>query len=252
MSAVAALVLAGVSAVTSLTSAGMSFAQAGKQRKAAAAAKQKQEAMMREAKRRLETNFYEGLNVPLDAYEQQKEMSILGTQTAIQALQEGDPRALAAGVGGVGQVASLADEKMRIGLAQDLYANREMKADKAAAINEEVINMNLGQAKQFGQEAQVAKEARNEAIISGISSLGQAAATASDAAPLFGKGKTNRQIADISSNLKSRENFGDFDESQIQSILKNKATREEIASYTEDPSSDSSLDFLKKLFPDLF
>ena len=171
---------------------------------------------------------------------------------AIQALQEGDPRALAAGVGGIGQVASLADEKMRIGLAQDLYANREMKADKAAAINEEVINMNLGQAKQFGQEAQVAKEARNEAIISGISSLGQAAATASDAAPLFGKGKTNRQIADISSNLKSRENFGDFDESQIQSILKNKATREEIASYTEDPSSDSSLDFLKKLFPDLF
>ena len=88
----AAAILAGVAAVGSLTSMGLSFAQASRQRKAAAAAQQRADAMMREAKRRLETKFFEGLNVPLAAYEKQREMSILGTQTALQALQEGDPR----------------------------------------------------------------------------------------------------------------------------------------------------------------
>ena len=106
MAGPAAVILAGVAAVGALTSAGMSFGQAAAQRRAAKEAQDKSDAMLREAKKRLEVNFFEGLNVPLDAYEKQREMSILGTQTAIQALQEGDPRNLAAGVGRVGQVAS--------------------------------------------------------------------------------------------------------------------------------------------------
>jgi len=245
----AAVILAGVAAVGSLVSGGLSFAQASKQRKAANKAQQRSDAMMKEAKRRLETNFYEGLNVPLDAYAKQREMSVLGSQTSIQALQEGDPRTLAAGVGAVGQVASAADEQMRIGLAGDLYENRKMKAEKADAINQQMVNMNLGQAKQFKQEEQDAREASNAAVIAGVSSIGEAAAIASDAVPLFGKGKQNKQIADIANMLKTRTNFENYDESQIKSILKNKATREQIAAYTENP--DAIPDWMKGLFTDV-
>lgn len=249
MSATAAIVLAAVAAVGALTGAGMSFGQASKQRKAAQRAKDKSAAMMREAEKRLQMNMYEGLNVPLDAYERQREMSVLGSQTAMQALQEGDPRNLAAGVGAVGQVASQADEKMRIGLAADLYKNREMKADKRADIQEQLVNMHLGQAKQFKQEEQTSTEAANAAVIAGVQGIGEAAAVGAQAVPLFGKGKTNKQIGDIATNLKTQDKFKDYDVSQITSLLKNKATQEQIQLYTDDPVANS--DFLESIFEDV-
>ena len=192
-------------------------------------------------------NMYEGLNVPLDAYEKQREMSVLGSQTAMQALQEGDPRNLAAGVGAVGQVASAADEKMRIGLAADLYENREMKADKRADINEQLVNMNLGQAKQFKQEAQDATESANAAVIAGVQGIGEAAAVGAQATPLFGKGKDAKQIKDIAASLKTQDRFKNMDESQIQSIIRGGASRDQIRGYTEDPSSIP--DWMRELFP---
>ena len=249
MAGAAAIILAAVAAVGALTSAGMSFSQAAKQRKAAQRAKEKSAAMMREAEKRLKMNFHQGLNVPLDAYEKQREMSVLGSQTAMQALQEGDPRNLAAGVGAVGQVASLADEKMRIGLAEDLYKNREMKADKQAAINDQLINMHLGQAKQSKQEEQDATEAANAAVIAGIQGIGEAASIGASATPLFGKGKTNKQIAEISTSLKTQKRFANMDESQIRAALKKGATVDQITAYTDDPSSVP--DWMKELFPDI-
>ena len=245
----AAIVLAAVAAVAALTGAGMSFGQAAKQRKAAQRAADKSAAMMREAEKKLKMNMYEGLNVPLDAYEKQREMSVLGSQTAMQALQEGDPRNLAAGVGAVGQVASLADEKMRIGLAEDLYKNREMKADKRAAIQEQLVNMHLGQAKQFKQEEQDATEAANAAVIAGVQGIGEAASIGASATPLFGKGKTSKQVADISTSLKTQDRFKDYDESQIRSIISKGASPNQIAAYTKDPSTIP--DWMKGLFPDI-
>jgi hypothetical protein len=249
MAGAAAIILASVAAVGALTGAGMSFSQASKQKKAAARAKLKSDAMMRAAEKRLKANFHQGLNVPLDAYEKQREMSVLGSQTAMQALQEGDPRNLAAGVGAVGQVASMADEKMRIALAEDLYKNREMKADKEAALNDQLINMQLGQAKQAKQEEQDATESANAAVIAGVQGIGEAAAIGAEATPLFGKGKTNKQIADISTNLKTQKRFANMDESQIRTALKKGATVDQIAAYTEDPSSVP--DWMKELFPDI-
>jgi len=249
MAGPAAVILAGVAAVGALTSAGMSFGQAAAQRRAAKEAQDKSDAMLREAKKRLEVNFFEGLNVPLDAYEKQREMSILGTQTAIQALQEGDPRNLAAGVGRVGQVASAADEKMRIGLADDLYKNRTMKAESKADINDQLINLSLGQGKQQSQMAQSSKEAANAAVIAGISSIGEAAATGIDALPLFGKGKTNKQISDIAKSLKENDLYKNYSEADISSILRNKATKEQISAYSDDATK---IDFLKGLFPEIY
>ena len=249
MAGAATIILASVAAIGALTGAGMSFSQAAKQRKAAHDAKLKSDAMLKEAKRRLEINMYEGLNVPLDAYERQREMSVLGSQTAMQALQEGDPRNLAAGVGAVGQVASAADEKMRIGLADDLYKNREMKADKKADINEQMVNLHLGQAKQSKQEEQDATEAANAAVIAGVQGIGEAAAIGAQATPLFGKGKTNKQIGDIATNLKTQDKFKEYDVSQLKSLLQNKATAEQIQLYTDDPVANSA--FLQQIFTDI-
>ena len=230
MSGTAALILAGVSAVTSLTSAGMSFGSAAKQRKASASAVRKSKALMDAAKKRMEMNVYEGLNVPLDAYDKQNQMNLLGQQTSIQALQEGDPRNLAAGVGAVGQVAGLQNEKMRISLQKDLYENRKMKADKRDSINQDFVNLGLGQAKQFAQEGQDLKENANAAVIAGISSIGEAAATASNAAPLYGKGKTAKASSDLAKKLMDSPNttFEKFDEGQINAFILDNVPKNEI------------------------
>ena len=233
MAGVGSLILGGVSALIALKGASMSFRAAAEQRQDAAEAKRKSEQMMKEAKKRMEANFHEGLNIPLDAYSRQREMSILSSQTGIQALQEGDSRALAAGIGALGQVASSNDEKMRVALGKELYDNRVMKADAKSAMNDEYIKMGLGQSTQYNQEAQDLKEGANQAVVSGFSALGDAVGAGSDMLSLYGKGKTGRQITDLSEGLAAKNS--DYSAADIQKILNNTMSRNQIDSITNNP-----------------
>lgn len=238
MAGPASIILAGVAAVGALTSAGMSFGSASKARKQEAEAKARSAKLLQEAKLNLQKNYFEGLNPALDAYENQANENTLSQVMSVQALAEGDPRNLAAGIGAVGQVASKAAETNRVGLAKELYTNRKMKAEAKDDINQELISMGLGQSKQAAQESQDAKENANAALVAGVSSIGQAAATMSDASKTFGSGKQSTAIKAIATDAATNSTFSDdFSENDIASFLKNSVSSDDLYAYQENPQN---------------
>ena len=173
-----------------------SFSQSAKQgrmaEKAAAASKK----AMAEAKRKAEKNFYAGLNVSTEAYDRAFENNLQAQTQNIQALQEGDPRNLAAGVGLVQQSADATSEATRLALQKDLEANAKMKADAQDAINQDLKRMDLGYAKDQEKVAQESAAASAAAMSQGISGVVSTAGSAAQLAPLFGgKGMTAREQA---------------------------------------------------------
>lgn len=163
-----------------------SFSQSAKQgrmaEKAAAASKK----AMAEAKRKAEKNFYAGLNVSTEAYDRAFENNLQAQTQNIQALQEGDPRNLAAGVGLLQQASDATAEATRLGLQKDLEANAKMKADAKDAINQDLKRMDLGYAKDQEKIAKESAAASAKAMSEGISGVVSTAGQAAQLAPLFG------------------------------------------------------------------
>ena len=82
---------------------------------------------MSEAKAKAEKDYFAGLNVPMDAYEAEFETNLAQQQQAVEALQEGDARALAAGVGRVGAQAQAGAEQTRIKMGEEISDLNKMK-----------------------------------------------------------------------------------------------------------------------------
>ena len=99
-------------------SAVQGFKAAADAKNAAEAADKAAAKAMSEAKAKAQVDMYAGLNVPLDAYEAEFENQIAGQKQAVEALQEGDSRALAAGVGRVGAAQTAAGEQTRIAMVE--------------------------------------------------------------------------------------------------------------------------------------
>ena len=62
-------------------------------------AQRKSDKLMKEARERAETNFYQGLNVRMDAFGEQYRQNLANQTQQIEALQDADPRLLAIGIG---------------------------------------------------------------------------------------------------------------------------------------------------------
>tara|TARA_R110002153_G_scaffold5055_7_gene23637 strand:+ start:2937 stop:3749 length:813 start_codon:yes stop_codon:yes gene_type:complete len=163
-------------------SSALSFAQAAKQSSMASKARKASEKLVADARKKAEKDYYEGLNVPLDAYGEQFAQNMANQQQTIQALQEGDTRNLIGGVQGLTAAAAAANEQTRIGLGQELYANRKMKADSRQNINQQQLQIDIGQATDQQLMARDAEEAKAAAMQSGIYS-------AANAAYIYGRGK---------------------------------------------------------------
>ena len=195
-------VIAGIGLATSLIGSGVSFTQAAKAKREQKKAERQQKALMEKAKERAEKNFYETLNVPIDAFDNQYKQNQQVAAQALEALQQGDARNLAAGVGGLQAAASQANEAVRTGMQDALYENRKMKMEGKAAIEQQLIDMEVGAA---ADQAQMARDfGRDQAagIQGGIAGVGQAAQSASSLVPLFAAGKEGRAA------MKADEVFG--------------------------------------------
>ena len=179
MSGVIAAIGLGLSAVGS----GVSFAQAAKARREQRKAQSEQKKLMQKAKQRAEKNFYDTLNVPIDAFENQFKQNQQVAAQALSALQEGDARNLAAGVGGLQAAASQANEVIRTGMQDALYENQKMKAKAKDDINQQLIDMEVCAA---ADQAQMARDfGRDEAagIQGGIQGATQAVQSAASSLP---------------------------------------------------------------------
>jgi len=183
----AATAIAATGVLVSATSAGMSFSQAAKAKRQGEKAQAASKKLMKEAERKAEVEFFQKLNVPLDAYGKEYEQNLQVQQQGIQALQEGDNRNLAAGIGRVGAAATEANENTRIGMGKEMFELEKMQVQEQSDINQDLKDMKVGAAADQQQIARDADEARAAAMQQGVASVGSAVQGAAAAIPLFPK-----------------------------------------------------------------
>ena len=204
MSGIVAAIGVGLSAVGS----GVSFANAAKAKRDQKKAQREQKALMQKAKQRAEKNFYETLNVPIDAFENQFKQNQQVAAQALAALQQGDARNLAAGVGGLQQAAAQANEVVRTGMQDALYENQKMKAEAKDKLNQQLIDMEVGAAADQAQIARDFGSQYSQQIAGGIQGAAQAASSASALVPLFGTSKADRAASSLEEGLGTSAELG--------------------------------------------
>ena len=198
------LVLGITSATLGLASTGMGISNASKASRAAQKADRESKLLMKEAERKAEKNFYEGLNVPLDAFNAQFEEQLQQQKQGLQALQEGDARAVASGVGRVGALAGQQGEQTRIAMGEALYANNKMKADAKQAVNQQLIGMNVGQAADQNMMRRDAMRQENQAMGQAMGGLTSALSAGNDMVNLYQGDENTRAFGKLTDAQKAK------------------------------------------------
>jgi len=156
--------------------------------------------MMAEARKRAEIDEYGKLSLPLDAYEAQFEANLAADRQAIEALQEGDARSLAAGVGRVGTQQAADALEARLSMSDEMFNLEKMKADAKTQQQQQLIAMDVGEARMQDQIAREAAEQRRRGIEAGFSGIGQVAEGVDALAPLYGKSMNDKRAERLVGN----------------------------------------------------
>jgi len=204
------MVSGGIGAVSGLASFGMGIDSMITARRKKAEAERKSEQLMAEAKRMSEKDFYAGVNVPLDAFNKQFEETLQQQQQSLQALQEGDARSVASGVGRVGALAGEQGEKTRIALGEALYANNKMKADSKQSINQQGIDLNIGAAQDQSLMAKDASRQMNQSMAGAQAGLTSGLQSAAGMIPTYLEGRSDKLTSDLMNQIAGMEEFADF------------------------------------------
>lgn len=182
------LIIAGVSA-------GMSFAQAGKQNKLRKKAEAEAERKMALAHKSLEKNHMESLSIPMEAYEAQNEAILVAGSIAMDAARDGAQR----GVGTVAQnVLNFEQDKLRetsIRQGQDLFNLAAATAEQEQSNQDKRAGLYMQEAEGAQMAAADATEARNAAIQAGIGSVTDMAQTGLEAGALYKTDKGMQKAA---------------------------------------------------------
>jgi len=179
---------------SAIIGAGLSFNQAANARRAQRKADADAARYLADARKKAEKDYFAGLNVPLDSFEAELENNLQTTTTAIEALQEGDARALAAGVGKVGAQAQQNAEDVRIDMGEQMFALDKMKAENRDDINQQLIAMDAAVAQDAAKRAADADAQVASANTAGLNSLTSGLMTGLQASPLYGKSKADREL----------------------------------------------------------
>ena len=172
-------------------SAGMSFAQAGKQNKLRKKAEAEADRKMALAHKSLEKNNMESVSIPMEAYEAQNEAILVAGSIAMDAARDGAQR----GVGTVAQnVLNFEQDKLRetsIRQGQDLFNLAAATAEQEQSNQDKRAGLYMQEAEGAQMAAADATEARNAAIQAGIGSVTDMAQTGLEAGALY---KNNKGI----------------------------------------------------------
>ena len=172
----------------------MSYNQAENAQDAADKAALAAEEDMKRATGRAEIDYYEALTIPIDAYEAAFESTLATDQTSIEALQEGDSRGLAAGVGRVGALSAQRGEATRIAMGQQLSKLERDKLDSKDAINQQLIEMDVSNVREQNMRLRDAEILKANAQRQMIQSVTQGVDSIASVAPLYSKNKQDREF----------------------------------------------------------
>lgn len=169
------------------------FTDAGAARTAQQNADNEAKRMMMNARKRAEQNEYGELSLGLESFEAEFEANLAADRQAIEALQEGDSRSLAAGVGRVGAQQNQEAQATRMNMSDEMFGLEKMKADAKEQQKQQLISMDVGEAKMQDQKSREAAEQRRMGIEAGFKGIGQVAQGVGDMAPLYGKSMNDKR-----------------------------------------------------------
>lgn len=177
-----ALAIGGIA--VSAGSAGMSFAQARKQRNLAEDAKRDAENAMIEARRKLNVNYYDQLAVQKEPYELQREALLSQGAQAIQAGVEGD-RGAAATAGRVQMAMNEAQAGIRTAQGKEMSDLAKLSAQEDSRLRDVGVQLDLAEVEGAQQAAADAEAARAAAMQQGMQSATSAVQQGLQLAPLY-------------------------------------------------------------------
>jgi len=174
--------------------AGMSFAEAAKQSKLQDQANADAEKAMAAARSKLEENFYEGLDINLKSFEQERDALAGVTQNFIQAGQEGER-----GVGAVAGRAMLGLQEAQKGITNreisSLESLEKLVAGEESRLRDEKVKLDLGEVEGAQIAASDAAKAQAAAITGAAEGLGAAGTSMLENSELYGKDQEIRKEA---------------------------------------------------------
>ena len=188
--AAATAIIAGAS---TLASTGMSFIQAGKQRKLSEDAQRDADKAFKEAEAQLDVNYFEQLGISKSPYENQREAI---AQQAAQAMEIGreSERGGAATAGRVLAQSNLAQQGITNQQTKDLEALNKLVATEDAKLGTARANLGLEQAEGAGFAAAQAQNLQNQAIMSGVTGLANAGMSLYENSELYKQNNPNTDV----------------------------------------------------------
>ena len=166
--------LAIIGTTISVGSTAFQVSQAIEARKAQRAAERAADDALAAAKRKLSIDRFAGLQIPMEGYELEQQANVASRQQALTALQESDPRALAAGVGRVEAVGTQQAEKVRQQMTKDIFELDKIKTDEAVKRDAALASIDLA-AVEGAQMAALASEQQAAAAFTGAAQTAAAA-----------------------------------------------------------------------------
>jgi len=181
-----------VGVATSGFSMYQSFSDKAKADRRAKEGMEQSDKLIKEAEVLAEKKMLEGLQVPLEAFDNEAEQNLQSSKQIIDVLQDGDPRSLAAGAGSVAAQNNLTAENARVDKGQLIYENKLKQAEENQDINQDLKDFKVGQAADQNMMARDAEETSARATNNIIQSAGQIITSGASMVPLFpGGGKSS-------------------------------------------------------------
>jgi hypothetical protein len=202
--AAATSIIAGAS---TLLSTGMSFSQAGKQKKLAKDAQAAADAAFKKAEAQLDVNYFEQLGISKTPYLNQREAIAQQAAQAMEVAKESE-RGGAATAGRVLAQSNIAQQNITDKQTKDLEALNKLVATEESKLGKARANLSLEQAEGAGFAAAQAQNQQNQAVMSGVTGLANAGMSLYENSELYKQNPTTPDSTTPASN--NAASFGVF------------------------------------------
>lgn len=185
--------IAGLAITAGTTTA--SFIQAGKQKKLQKQAERDAEKSMEQARKALGVNYFEDLAVQKEKYELERDATLQAQAGAIQATQEGGPRAVASGVGRIGIAGQQQQAQTRTDMGKELSELQKLTAEEDTRLRDLGVQLDLEEAAGAQQAAANAAEMRAAKVGEGIEGAMSVAQQGLSMIPLYQQNRSAQKAA---------------------------------------------------------
>jgi hypothetical protein len=177
-----------IGAVTSTAgSAGVSFAQAGKQRRLQQQAEEEAAKALAEARKKLDVNYYASLGINKEPYELEREALVSAGAQAIQAGQESE-RGAAATAGRIQMAQQQGQREIAGAMGTEMLNLDKLTAEESSKLAQEQSKLYLSEAEGAQLAARDAQQAATAYTTAGVKGIADAGIqTISSLVPLFPK-----------------------------------------------------------------